>query len=118
MTHSSSDDAPRSHAAPAAEQEAAYDRYVLELLQDAEQFYRSNGRLTWTEWAGLSHEQRSVMARARERVQTEELLRQVQAFSGAEGLADVLSVVDEGASLERVKLLQALEHLGRDGRDG
>lgn len=78
-------------------------------VEAAAHFFRAGGVLSWTDWTKAKQEQQQAWLSARELVRVEELFQLVQAFSGPEGLADVLSLIDKGRSLDRLQLLRAVE---------
>lgn len=74
----------------------------------AKHFFHAGGVLSWTDWTSASREQQQAWLTAMEQVQAERIFQLVQGFSGPEGLADVLSVVDGGWSLDRLQLIKAV----------
>ena len=76
---------------------------------DAVLFLRAGGHLGWKDWARASHSQKQAWLTAGEEVQAERVFQLAQGLSGPEGLADVISVVDHGATLDRLQLVQAVD---------
>lgn len=81
------------------------------LEQEAFAFFSAGGRLTWADWTWASERQKQAWVAAAEQAQAGELFKLVTAFSGPEGLADVVSVVDKGKVLDRLLLTRALERI-------
>jgi len=75
----------------------------------AKDFFRAGGQLGWGHWTTASREQQQAWLTAKEAVRIEELFQLVQALSGPEGLADVMSPIDNGRGLDRLQLVQAVK---------
>lgn len=81
------------------------------LARAAEQFVRSGGAPTLSEWSALDELERAALIAARSSVDAERTALAGMAAQSLEGAARTLAPADGGAALVRVRLERALDRL-------